>query len=67
MEITDVSGVSPGLFIAGVIFITMIGSFLSMGVMRFFQLKKRQGGIYLGLSAVSFVTMVLVVNTWFSS
>lgn len=39
MEITDVSGVSPGLFIAGVIFITMIGSFLSMGVLRFFQLK----------------------------
>ncbi|MFB9277871.1 hypothetical protein [Cohnella cellulosilytica] len=66
MEITDVSQVSLGLFIAGVIFIMLIGSFLSMGVLRFFQLKKRQGGIYLGLSAVSFVTMVLVVNTWFS-
>ncbi len=66
MEITNVSEVSLGLFVAGVLFIMLIGSFLSMGVLRFFQLKKRQGGIYLGLSAVSFVTMVLVVNTWFS-
>jgi len=62
----DVSEVSAGLFVAGVIFIMLIGSFLSMGVLRFFQLKKRQGGIYLGLSAASFVAMVLVVNTWFA-
>jgi len=66
VDITDVSGVSPGLFVAGVIFILLIGSFLSLGVLRFFQSKKSQGGMYLGLSAVSFVTMVLVVNTWFS-
>lgn len=66
VDLVNVSEVSAGLFISGVIFIMLIGSFLSLGVLRFFQLKKRQGGIYLGLSGLSFVTMVLVVNTWFS-
>lgn len=62
----DVTQVSAGLFITGVIFILLVGSFLSLGVLRFFQLRKRQGGVYLGLSAASFVAMVLIVNTWFA-
>ncbi|TVY04425.1 hypothetical protein [Cohnella terricola] len=65
MDLVNVSEVSAGLFIAGIIFIMLIGSFLSLGVLRFFQLKKKQGGVYLSLSAASFVAMVLVVNTWF--
>jgi len=66
VQLVDVSDVSAGLFIAGIIFIMLIGSFLSLGVLRFFQLKKKQGGVYLGLSAASVVAMVLVVNTWFA-
>ena len=66
MEVVDVSGVSPELFITGIIFIMLIGSFLSLGVLRFFQLKKQQGGMFLGLSALSFIGLVVVVNTWFS-
>lgn len=66
MDLVDVSYVSPGLFISGVIFIMLVGCFLSMGVLRFFQSKKRQGGIYLGLSAISFVTMVVAVDAWFA-
>jgi hypothetical protein len=66
LDLVDIKDVSAGLFVTGVIFIMMIGSFLSLGVLRFFQLKKRQGGMYMGLSALSFVGMILVVNTWFS-
>ncbi|WP_373230517.1 hypothetical protein [Cohnella sp.] len=66
MELVDVSNVSAELFIIGVIFIMLIGSFLSLGVLRFFELKKRQGVIYMFLSALSFVSLIIVVNTWFS-
>jgi hypothetical protein len=66
VEITDVSGVSPGLFITGIIFILLVGSLLSLGVLRFFQQKKRQGTFYFIGSVVSFVVMVLVVNRWFA-
>ncbi|WP_256757140.1 hypothetical protein [Cohnella sp. WQ 127256] len=66
MEVVDVSNVSPALFITGAIFIMVIGSFMSVGILRLFQLKKRQGGIFMGLSVVSFVMLLVVVNTWFA-
>jgi hypothetical protein len=66
VDLVDVSAVSPALFITGIVFIMLIGSFLSLGVLRFFQLKKRQGGMFMGLSVLSFVGLVLAVNTWFS-
>ncbi|TFE29867.1 hypothetical protein [Cohnella luojiensis] len=66
MDLVDVSEVSAGLFVTGVIFIMLIGSFLSLGVLRFFQLKKRQGFMFLGLSALSLIALVIVINTWFS-
>jgi len=66
LEVVDVSDVSAGLFVTGAIFILLIGSFLSLGVLRFFQLKKRKGFMYMGLSVLSLIAMVLVVNTWFS-
>lgn len=65
-DITDVSGVSAGLFITGIIFILLVGSLLSMGVLRFFQRNKGQGYMYLAGSVVSFVLMVFVVNRWFA-
>ena len=66
MELVDISDVSVQLFITGVIFIMMIGSFLSLGVLKLFQLKKRQGIIYLVLAVVSLISLILIVNTWFS-
>lgn len=66
MDLVDVSAVSPELFITGIIFIMMIGSFLSLGVLRFFQLRKKQGGVFMGLSALSFIGLVVVVNTFFA-
>ncbi|MCD9021369.1 hypothetical protein [Cohnella silvisoli] len=66
MDLVDVSDVSPALFITGIIFIMLIGSFLSLGVLRFFQLKKRQGGVFLGLSGLTLIVLILVINKWFS-
>ncbi|MFC3800142.1 MULTISPECIES: hypothetical protein [unclassified Cohnella] len=65
MELVDVSEVSAGLFIVGVIFILLVGGLLSMGILRFFQLKKGQGWSYMIGSAVSLVAFILVVTTWF--
>jgi hypothetical protein len=66
VEVTDVSNVSAGLFVTGALFILAIGSFLSLGVLRFFQQRKGQGGAYLALSALSLIAMIWVVNTWFA-
>ncbi|GIO11843.1 hypothetical protein J19TS2_13980 [Cohnella xylanilytica] len=66
MELTDVSNVSPGLFVTGVIFILLVGSLLSLGVLRFFQQRKRQGSLFMVGSVLSFVAMVLVVDRWFA-
>ncbi|RKP57196.1 hypothetical protein D7Z26_04225 [Cohnella endophytica] len=66
MDLVDVSDVSPALFVTGIVFIMLIGSFLSLGVLKFFQLKKRQGGVFMGLSALSFAGLIIAINTWFS-
>ena len=66
MDLVDVKGVSPALFITGVVFILLIGSFLSLGVMRFFQERKKQGFMFLALSVVSLAGLIVSVNTWFA-
>jgi len=65
LELVDVSEVSAGLFIVGVIFILLVGGLLSMGILRFFQGKKGQGWGYMIGSALSLVAFILVVTTWF--
>ncbi len=66
VTVVDVSNVPAGLFVTGVVFILLIGSFLSLGVLRLFQQRKRQGLTYLGLSVVSLVAMLAVVNIFFA-
>ncbi|MBB6673406.1 hypothetical protein [Cohnella nanjingensis] len=66
MELVDVSEVSPALFVTGVIFILLVGGLLSMGVLRFFQTKKRQGWFFMSGSALSLLLLVLIVDRWFS-
>jgi hypothetical protein len=65
VDLVDVSNVSPALFVAGAVFILLIGSFLSLGVVRLFQQRKGQGGLFLGLSALSLIGLIWSVNTWF--
>lgn len=66
MIITDISHVSPAFFITGAIFILLIGSLLSWGVLSFFQRKVRKGLWLLGGAVFSLLVMVFVFNTWFS-
>ncbi|KIL34345.1 hypothetical protein SD71_20105 [Cohnella kolymensis] len=65
MELVDISEVSPALFIVGALFILLIGSALSLGVLRLFQEKKTQGIWLLVLAVVSVAALVVVMNTWF--
>lgn len=66
MDLVDVSYVSPALFVTGAVFILLIGSFLSLGVLRFFQHRKGQGSLFLTLSALSLAGLIWSVNTWFA-
>jgi len=63
--ITDISHVSPAFFITGAIFILLIGSLLSWGVLSFFQQKVRKGLWLLAGAVISLAAMVFVFNTWF--
>jgi hypothetical protein len=65
VELVDITEVSPALFIVGALFILLIGSSLSLGVLRLFQERKKQGIWLLVLAVVSVVALVLVMNTWF--
>lgn len=60
------SNVSPGLFVTGVVFILLIGSLLSLGVLSFFQHHKRRGIFYLIGSVLSFAVMLWVIDRWFA-
>lgn len=66
MVITDISHVSPAFFITGAIFILLIGSLLSWGVLSFFQQRVKRGAWLLAGAALSLAAMVFVFNTWFS-
>ena len=66
MTTVDVSAVSPALFVTGILFILLIGGSLSLGVLRLFQSKRRQGIALLGSAAVFFTALVLVVERWFA-
>lgn len=66
MDLVDIKDISIALFITGAIFILLIGSFLSLGVLRLFQERKRQGLTFLALSVASFVGLVVSVETWFA-
>jgi len=66
MGVNTLAGVSFELFITGVVFILLIGSFLSLGVLRMFQLRRRQGSLFLALSVLSLAGLIISVNTWFA-
>ncbi|MFC5701083.1 hypothetical protein ACFPVX_07295 [Cohnella faecalis] len=65
MDLVDVSNVSPALFVTGALFIMLIGSLLSLGVLRMFQQKKKPGIVMFVLAIVSFAVFVGVIDTWF--
>lgn len=60
------SELSTGFFLAGILFVLLIGSCLSVGVLSFFQQKKKKGMLFLAGMVVSIVAMVLTMDAWFS-
>jgi len=54
--------ISGSLLLTILVFILLIGSFFSMGVLRFFQQRKIAGFTYMGTSAVCIALFAVVVN-----
>jgi len=65
MSVVDVSDISPGLFITGAVFILLIFSLLSLGILRMFQLRHRAGWLWFGGAAVSAIVFWLILDRWF--
>ncbi|MFC5652168.1 hypothetical protein ACFPYJ_24230 [Paenibacillus solisilvae] len=65
LTLVDVSAISAGLFITGAIFILLIFSLLSLGVLRMFQLKVRAGWYSFAGAVVSGAAFAVILNQWF--
>jgi hypothetical protein len=65
MTLVDVSSVSPALFVIGAVFIMLIFSLLSLGILKMFQLRYRSGWFSFAGAIVSAVVFGVILNTWF--
>ncbi len=65
MSVVDVSAVAPGLFVLGAIFILLIFSLLSLGILKMFQLRFRAGWLSFGGAVVSSVVFWLILEQWY--
>ncbi|AQR79283.1 hypothetical protein ABNB59_04995 [Paenibacillus larvae] len=54
-----------GFVMLVMLFLLIIGSLFSFGILRLFQQKIRHGIIMLGTSAVSVAVFIVILNTWF--
>ncbi|WP_442601552.1 hypothetical protein [Paenibacillus sp. KN14-4R] len=59
--VIDPSITMPQFFII-LVFVMLIGSLVSLGILKFFQVKKRSGTTFLGLSVVSMAVFICVLN-----
>ncbi|AGA58130.1 hypothetical protein Theco_2008 [Thermobacillus composti KWC4] len=65
VTVTNVSDISADLFILGVIFILLIFSLLSLGILRMFQQRFRAGWISFGGAVISAVVFFLILDRWY--
>ncbi len=65
MSLVDISNVGLPLFIVGALFILLTFGLLSFGILRMFQQKYKGGWISIGMSVVSFVVFIVILNQWF--
>ncbi|QJC51757.1 hypothetical protein HGI30_09495 [Paenibacillus albicereus] len=65
MTAVDVSNVPAGLFVLGAVFILLIFSLLSLGVLKMFQQQRRNGGLYFAGSVVSAVVFYVLLDLWY--
>lgn len=65
MTVTDVSAISTDLFVLGAIFILLIFSLLSLGILRMFQLRYRAGWYAFGAAVVSAAAFFFILDRWY--
>ncbi|PLT45522.1 hypothetical protein B8V81_3953 [Paenibacillus pasadenensis] len=65
MTAVDVSNVPAGLFVLGAVFILLIFSLLSLGVLKMFQQQFRAGWLYFAGSVISAVVFYLLLDIWY--
>lgn len=61
----DFSALTPALFIVSAVFIMLIGSAVSVAVLRAFQQRYRQMAVLLVSSAALTALLIFVLRTWF--
>lgn len=64
MGLVDIGGIEPKFFITSVIFILLILSLISMGVLRSFQQRVRPAVTFFVIGAVSIVLFIWIMNAW---
>ena len=65
MTVTDLSNISADLFILGAVFILLIFSLLSLGILRMFQQRFRAGWISFGGAVVSAAIFFVILDRWY--
>ncbi|WP_274650429.1 hypothetical protein [Paenibacillus humicola] len=65
MTVDDVSNIPAGLFITGAVFILLIFSLISLGILKMFQQQVRAGWFSFAGAAVSAVAFGIILNIWF--
>ncbi|WP_258881673.1 hypothetical protein [Paenibacillus sp. sptzw28] len=65
LTVDDISTISADLFITGAIFILLIFSLLSFGILKMFQQKNRAGWYSFVGAVLSGVAFGLILKQWF--
>jgi hypothetical protein len=65
MTVDNISDIPTGLFIVGAVFILLIFSLLSLGILKMLQLHYRSGWASFSGSLASAVVFEIVLKTWF--
>lgn len=64
MGLTDITGVTAPFFITSALFIILILSGFSIGVLRFFQGRRKPGIISIVIAILSCVGFGVILNNW---
>ncbi|RXZ78295.1 hypothetical protein EBB07_30035 [Paenibacillaceae bacterium] len=65
MTVVSLSGVTPGFFLLGVVFILLVFGLLSFGILRMFQLRFRTGWFSFAGAVASGIIYAVVLDKWY--
>jgi len=61
-DLTIDPSLSGSLILIILVFVLVIGSFFSLGVLRFFQQRAKSGAIFMAAFVISLVIFIIVIN-----